>query len=251
MAKLTRITGKVFGSNATATIGGIGQFGSAAAGSPNPTTDVATIQALPAYLDGWGSAVITSRNFPPIEEVTGVLKTISYQTCYTLQEGIPVYDIGTNYSDTSIVKVIDGNGLSFYRSLVEDNLGNSLSDTDYWALIPLANVQPQLALKANVDLSNCTQPYITETYSSGTSWYRVWSDGWCEQGGYSKENTTIALLKEYSTNSYNISLTRTSTEQYAFAPSVYSQSTDSFVFQVTSDLAGDSYAYWKTEGYIS
>lgn len=156
MAKLTRITGKVFGSNATATIGGIGQFGSAAAGSPNLTTDVATIQALPAYLDGWGSAVITSRNFPPIEEVTGVLKTISYQTCYTLQEGIPVYDIGTNYSDTSIVKVIDSNGLSFYRSLVEDNLGNSLSDTDYWALIPLANVQPQLAQKADVDLANTT-----------------------------------------------------------------------------------------------
>ena len=54
MAKLTRVTGKVFGSAATATVRGIGQFGSAAAGTPNLTTDVATIQALPAsILPGW------------------------------------------------------------------------------------------------------------------------------------------------------------------------------------------------------
>ena len=28
-----------------------------------------------------------------------------------------------------------------------------------------------------------TQAYITETYHSGASWYRVWSDGFIEQGG--------------------------------------------------------------------
>ena len=133
MAKLARVTGKVFGGDATATVGGIGQFGSAKSGTPNLTTDVATIQALQAYLDGWGSAVITSRNFPPIEEVTGVLKTISYQACYLLQEGIPEYDINTEYSNTSIVKSINGNELSFYISLANNNVGNSLSDTTYWS----------------------------------------------------------------------------------------------------------------------
>lgn len=132
MAKLTRVTGKVFGSAALAQSGGIGQFGSAASGTPNPTTDVATIQALAAYLDGWGSAIITSRNFPPIEEVNGVLKTISYQACYLLQEGIPEYDINTEYSNTSIVKSISGNELSFYISLANNNVGNSLSNTTYW-----------------------------------------------------------------------------------------------------------------------
>lgn len=247
MTTLSRQTQKVFASNADADQ--IAVFGSMKTGTPVYSTNLATLQST-AYTEGWSEALLADKA-PYLEEMNAVQYGLSYQIAYLLQEGAPEYDASTNYSDTSIVKVIDSNGLSFYRSLVEDNLGNSLSDTDYWALIPLANVQPQLALKANVDLSNCTQPYITETYSSGTSWYRVWSDGWCEQGGYSKENTTIALLKEYSTNSYNISLTRTSTEQYAFAPTVYSQSTDSFVFQVTSDLAGDSYAYWKTEGYIS
>ena len=142
MAKLTRVTGKVFGSAATATVGGIGQFGSAKAGTPNPTTDVATIQALQAYLDGWGSAVITSRNFPPIEEVTGVLKTISYQACYTLQEGIPEYDAGTEYSNTSIVKFISGTQLILYVSLQNGNIGHALTDSDWWAQVTFVGSSP-------------------------------------------------------------------------------------------------------------
>lgn len=131
MAKLTRVTGKVFGGSAP--LDEIGQFGSALAGDPTNTQDVATIQALNAYSEGWGSAVISSLNFPPIEEVTGVLKTISYQGCYLLQEGIPEYDAGTNYSNTSIVKSVNGDELIFYVSKVNDNLGNPLNDTDYWA----------------------------------------------------------------------------------------------------------------------
>lgn len=130
MANLTRVTGKVFGGEAP--LEEIGQFGSAKAGTKLNTQDVATIQALPAYSQGWGSAIMTSRNFPPIEEVTGALKTISYQNCYLLQEGVPTYDIGTNYSATSIVKVINGTNISFYLSLTNDNIGNPLSDTDHW-----------------------------------------------------------------------------------------------------------------------
>lgn len=130
---LTRVTGKVFAENAQAEVGGIGQFGSAKTGTPNPTTDVATIQGLAAYGNGWGSAIITDKNFPPMEEVNGVLKTISYQACYLLQEGIPSYDSGTTYSNTSIVKSFSGaNKVLFYRSIVDNNTGNSLSDTDYW-----------------------------------------------------------------------------------------------------------------------
>lgn len=138
MAKLTRVTGKVFGSAALAQTGGIGQFGSAATGTPNPTTDVATIQALQAYLNGWGSAVITSRNFPPIEEVTGVLKTISYQACYTLQEGIPEYDINTEYSNTSIVKGVNNGVITLYSSLTNNNQNNPLSDSTKWKATELS-----------------------------------------------------------------------------------------------------------------
>ena len=133
MANLERVTGKVFAGSAS--LSNLGVFGSAKAGTPTNPTGTGTeaqIQAPAAYEQGWTSAVVTSRNFPPIEEVNGVLRTISYQNCYLLQEGIPEYDINTEYSNTSVVKSINGNELSFYISLANNNIGNSLTDTTYW-----------------------------------------------------------------------------------------------------------------------
>ena len=171
MSTLTRVTGKVFGS--TAPLSEIGQFGSALAGNPVNTQDVATIQALNAYTQGWGSGVISSRNFPPIEEVTGVLKTISYQACYLLQEGIPTYDANTNYSNTSIVKLISGTELILYVSLVDDNLNNPLTDTTKWARVIFTGTSaigaPQITLNFNATLpTNCIwlegQQYLITDY---------------------------------------------------------------------------------------
>lgn len=158
MAKLTRVTGKVFGGSAP--LNEIGQFGSALAGTPTNTQDVATIQSLSAYDNGWGSAVISSRNFPPIEEVNGVLKTISYQGCYLLQEGIPTYDANTEYSNTSIVKDVNGTQLILYVSLQDNNVGNPLTDTDYWAQVTFLGSSPigapQITLNFNATLpENC------------------------------------------------------------------------------------------------
>jgi microcystin-dependent protein len=158
MAKSVRVTGKVFGGSAP--LDQIGQFGSAKAGTPTNTQDVAEIQSLQAYSNGWGSAIVTSRNFPPIEEVTGVLKTISYQNCYLLQEGAPEYDINTEYSNTSIVKSVNGNELIFYISLQKNNIGHPLTDTSYWARAVFAGSTPigapQITLNFNATLpENC------------------------------------------------------------------------------------------------
>lgn len=114
MTILTRVTGKVFGSEAPADE--IGVFGSAKDGHPTNSPDVATIQSYSndAYLKGWGSGIVSTQNFPPMEEVTGVLKTISYQTCYALQSGVPIYDAGTEYGAGDIVKVPNGVQLDFY-----------------------------------------------------------------------------------------------------------------------------------------
>ena len=56
------------------------------------------------------------------------------------------------------------------------------------------------------DLSNITKPYVTETYQNGASWYRVWSDGWCEQGGQCVISqaawVTITFLKSFINTEY-------------------------------------------------
>ena len=77
--------------------------------------------------------------------------------------------------------------------------------------------------KANIDLSNLNNTgnaaasnlnskgirTVIETYVNGNAWYRVWSDGWIEQGGYATTPSgggsfTINLNKAFSTTNYQI-----------------------------------------------
>lgn len=52
--------------------------------------------------------------------------------------------------------------------------------------------------------------YISQTWNNGSNWYRVWSDGWIEQGGVeagtllSGATQTLTLLKAYKNASYTI-----------------------------------------------
>lgn len=56
---------------------------------------------------------------------------------------------------------------------------------------------------------------VIETYKSGTYWYRVWSDGWIEQGGakvMEPRFNTINLLKEFSDTDYTVCIAGYGTE---------------------------------------
>ena len=111
--------------------------------------------------------------------------------------------------------------------------------------------KPDLSAKANIDLSNCTKPYITETYVNGTSWYRVYSDGWCEQGGVSAKNLkTIQLLKAYANTDYivfgNI-LTTDAQQVYGNQVNIMTKTTTNFSFPNSSGAQRQ----WHACGYIS
>ena len=165
---LERVTGVVFAGNAALT--NLGEFGSAADGQGiNPTnpvnpTDPSIEEQIqtPAYEDGWTEAVVTSKNFPPIEEVNGVLRTISHQACYVLQEGIAEWDANTTYSNTSIVKSINGDELAFYISKVDGQSGHIPEGDDgtYWVKAIITGDReigvPQITLDFTSSLpSNC------------------------------------------------------------------------------------------------
>ncbi len=51
--------------------------------------------------------------------------------------------------------------------------------------------------------------YIVEKYVSGTSWYRIWSDGFKEQGGrtWTLGSHTIYFLKSFSNTNYTYTMT--------------------------------------------
>lgn len=111
----------------------------------------------------------------------------------------------------------------------------------------------------NVTISVPATPkaYVTETWVSGMSWYRKWSDGWIEQGGlvsdtenWTNRTKTITLHKAFSNTKYNITLgdVMRSADSYMGEGNtgVKSVSTSKFVVWL-DDMTGGF--YWHACGY--
>ena len=108
--------------------------------------------------------------------------------------------------------------------------------------------------KADKDLTNCTRPYIIETYRNGSEWYRLWSDGWCEQGGIIAKAhlATIDLIKNYPDTNYSVQCTgNTPSSDYVYI-TAYNKSTSSFTVAIVKGTSGvSSTVCWEAKGYIS
>ena len=113
--------------------------------------------------------------------------------------------------------------------------------------------QPFRAVDYN-EFKPLQKSYITETYRNGNSWYRIWSDGWCEQGGAvgtgvtGGQNHQVTLLKPYNNNLYNA----TTVFSVMAGASVVRYNTY-FILQTglhnISYYTGD--VVWSTAGYIT
>lgn len=393
MPKIQRKTQKIFCGNADNDQ--LAVFGSMATGTPVYTNDIEQLQNNVAYLQGWEAATLEDKA-PFMEEMNGLQYGLSKQIAYTLQEGIPEYDANTTYYIGSIVKLISEGKPKLYSSLVDNNIGNSLSDESFWeelffgggdindkitncilAMYGITYSGNTFTVKAgtkalapngfNVDgtynniewvaqsdivqsvafygdsthliylpntnqllhshflgsfaqapeiggangtyynttenifyLNGTTQwypsnivflaeltatdgtittfepkkpvrlvtyddikdnVYITETYRNGTSWYNIYSNGWCEQGGLMTATNdgynTVTLLQEYINTDFSIMTT--STKAYtsgsntshaaaaAYGAIVRNPTTSSFEVYCQSS---SQKAYWETKGNI-
>ena len=133
-----------------------------------------------------------------------------------------ILHIGTEYSNTSIVKSVNGTRLDFYISLQNNNVGHALSDTDYWtkatlnagknigeivtSVIPLSDSGLHL-LDGTVlsgggvyaDFVN----YIASIYDASLSYFTTEADwqnsvskyGSCGKFVYDSTNNTVRLPK--------------------------------------------------------
>lgn len=169
---LTRVPAKIFAENAPQNV--VGQFGSALNGTKVNTTDVNIIQGLPAYTTGWSSAVISNRNYPTLEEMNGVMKTMSYQTAYNMQKGVAEWDNQTTYYTGDICKAV-GNGI-LYVSRADNNIGNPVSNTTYWqeyqgaqTSIPATNYIYTMDGNATYNNLSVTLPDMTLYIADGRS----------------------------------------------------------------------------------
>lgn len=131
MGKLTRKSAKLFAENATAAAGGIAQFGSLAAGSPNYSTDPDVIQGLSQYSDGWSAAVLGTKS-PALEDRNALDYLLSYQQAYIMQHGVPEWlDTETYYENSYVV---DSNG-ELRVSVIDNNTGHDPTEDNggsYW-----------------------------------------------------------------------------------------------------------------------
>lgn len=128
MPIISRKTQKIFAQNATNN----GQFGSAQLGTKILSSDLATLQSLSAFTTGWNSATMSAKKLPTLEEMQALHYITTSQIAYLFQEGVAEYDSGTEYRINSLVK--KSGTTEIYKSLINANTGNALTDGTKWAL---------------------------------------------------------------------------------------------------------------------
>jgi len=126
LPNLPRVQQKVFG-DVSSPINNFIQFGSLAAGAVQYTKDLALIQALAAYDIGWAGAVVGNKS-PSLEDMNGLFFLAFKQMAYLFQKGVPEWNADTNYYTGHLCS----SGGVIYRSKVENNLNNPVSDTNSW-----------------------------------------------------------------------------------------------------------------------
>ena len=135
------------------------------------------------------------------------IESFNYSGGGTTKNNYKVYFNASNsssvYADNAKVQG-DNVRLRWFVVVANGTVSQSAMDWSAWAT--------SLNGKLNKDHSNDEKPYITEFSDESLmpSWYRVWSDGWCEQGGVVTNTSgrqTVTLLKPYSDGNYNVQQT--------------------------------------------
>ena len=126
MPRLPRVLQKIFG-GALAANPNVAQIGSLKAGAPQYTTDLAVMQALSNYEQGF-QGVVVGTNSPAIQDMTALLLLVTKQLKYLFQQGIPEWIATETYYVDQYVSV---NGV-IYISKTDNNIGNLVSDTNHW-----------------------------------------------------------------------------------------------------------------------
>lgn len=193
MPRLTRVHQKVFASNASNN----GVFGSLQAGNPQTSNDVATLQSLAAFENGWDDAIEQGDKLPPLEEFQGIQYGISYQQAYMLQEGIAEWDASTPYYKGSLTKTISGTSFKLYCSLQDNNTGNIVTNTSYWKKVMDSDDLYALD-SAVVKLTGNQTIAGTKTFSNTISGSINGNAGTVTNGVYTNTNQTISGNKTFT-----------------------------------------------------
>jgi hypothetical protein len=162
MARIPRVLYRLFGVDGPTA--DFGTFGSKAAGAPVYTKDVAVIQSLDAWANGWKNALQSGERQPFLEDWNAKDHVHGYMLAYLMQEGVPEWNGNTEYHQNSIVK--KPGTFELYASLVNNNTGNTLptqtDDVNWKFLFPVRTSQ-LLGTITNAQIDAIASSKITGT----------------------------------------------------------------------------------------
>lgn len=123
-------------------------------------------------------------------------------------------------------------------------------------VVPTPSSSNQAATKGYVDGKiPSVNAHVVETYHSGTSWHRVWSDGFVEQGGFSDspygQVSRVTLIKPLTTTDYTVLLSCVDGTESAVRVVGSTKTTTYFETQryYTGNGRGGGSLYWEALGY--
>ena len=139
------------------------------------------------------------------------------------------------YGKSSTVQM-NAVALRYFVVVATKSINASAMDWSNWAS----------GISDKISKNECSA-YIIQTYVNGTSWYRVYSDGWCEQGGnIAPSATSISLLKSYRDSDYGVLMVGSSYGDGDQAIGVTSRTISSFTVKTSG-----YYRYWQACGYMA
>lgn len=114
-------------------------------------------------------------------------------------------------------------------------------------LIDAGRMQEQIT-----NINAPSRGYLVQSYVNGKSWYRVYSDGWCEQGGQitvTVAATNITLLKSYKDNNYNAVGCQANTDTAGYH-TINVAAYNATQIQIRQNVVGTPLVNWIAMGYI-
>lgn len=240
--RLPKVTGILEGTTDLSALGDLIE-----AGLPDPLIDIVYRQdstSSGVYTDKYGTSGYTSGSYSNTDGTDEYMQTSLGKGINAPFGAIPTNDIYGN-SDTVQPQTIKAFYYIVIATLTKTNI-----QVDIDEIVTDLNGKVSTGDLAEVQC-------VIETYQNGTSWYRVWSDGWCEQGGivsvnYNNSTASVTLLKKYINTNYNILLSMGGQVYNGVANCNWQSKTVSdFVIYGDYTSSTDTLpTYWQACGYI-
>jgi hypothetical protein len=186
-----------------------------------------------------GLAYNTSSGLIPRKEAYGVLLPNTYSTSSDDFNNQSIAGVTTDPTKSGIEAHLNANENKYLYICV----GNTIVNEEQ---IDVGQVLSQAVLRSSlVEVQT-----VIETYVNGTSWYRIWSDGFCEQSGKTDKGTKIeiTLLKPYKDTNYQIMVGQYHTGATDMHGTVVRNSKTVNGFTIAGNANVDF--NWEVKGYI-